>query len=316
MSSSIADRHRTKCGLWLLTLVLLLGFSACQLKDQVATLSPERGRRIELLIRSQYDIPADYQLALGRKSRSRLPGYYDLPVTFAHAGKEVKFTFMLSQDEKRLARLQEYDLTQEPFNTAAFTVGKRLGDPNAKVTILIFDDLACPYCARLYAELFPDMLNRYKSNVKIVYKEYPLRQAHPWALHAAINADCLAQQNTDAYWSYVGNIHLEHAAFSNDKQHLSGSLQQLDNIAMQEAGVDPEGLRRCINRQDDSSIRASIAEGDKIGVESAPTVFVNGERIVGARPIDWFYAAVDRALKSEGIVLPQTEVVQTSLATK
>jgi hypothetical protein len=94
--------------------MLLFALSACQYKKESAALPTEQSRRIEVLIRSQYDIPSDYLLRLGRKTRSHLPGYDDLPITFSHNGKHVDFNFLLSKDGKSLARLQESDLTSDP----------------------------------------------------------------------------------------------------------------------------------------------------------------------------------------------------------
>ena len=140
-------------------LVLLLSLTACRHKNELAALSPEQSRRIEILIRSQYDIPADYQLVFSQKARGQFPGYYDLPVTFSHDGKQVKFTFLLSQDEKHLARLQEFDLTKDPSSAIPINSQRARGEPPSKVAIVVFDDLECPYCARFHAELFPDTLN-------------------------------------------------------------------------------------------------------------------------------------------------------------
>lgn len=293
-------------------LILLFSLNACQHKKELAALSPEQSRRIEILIRSQYDIPADYQLVFGQRFRGQFAGYSDLPVTFSHDGKQVKFTFLLSQDEKHLARLQELDLTKEPSSAIPFNSNRGRGDPNAKVTIVVFDDLECPFCARFHEGLFPDTLDRYKNWVTVVYKAFPLVAIHPWAMHAAVNSNCLAEQSTPAYWDYVDKIHAHYADFSGDKQRLPATLQKLDQLATQETGVDQKTLDLCIKKQDESAIRASMAEGQALGVESTPTIFINGERIVGARPVNWVWASVDRALKVQGLESPaQTDAERT-----
>ncbi len=295
-------------------LVLLFSLNACRHNKELAALSPEQSRHIEILIRSQYDIPGDYQLVFGQRVRGQFPGYYDLPVTFSHDGKQVKFTFLLSQDEKHLARLQEFDLTKDPPSAMSFNSHRGKGDPNAKVTIVVFDDLECPYCARFHATLFPDTLDHYKKGVTVIYKDFPLVEIHPWAMHAAVNAGCLAEQSTPAYWDYVDNIHAHYADFSGDKQRLHETLQKLDQLAKLETGVDQGALDSCIRKQDESAVRASMAEGQTLGVESTPTIFVNGERIVGARPVNWVWASVDRALKIQGIEPPtQSDTVRTEI---
>jgi protein-disulfide isomerase len=274
----------------------------------MAAHSPEQDRRIELAIRSQYEIPADYQLTLGSTARSQLHGYYDLPVTFSHAGKDVRFAFLLSEDGRRLARIQEFDLAKEDRSVLPPNSNRVRGNPNALVTITVFDDLECPFCAGLQAELFPDILNRYGGLVRVAYKDYPLTGIHPWALHAAVDAGCLAAQSSGAYWDYVGTIHTEYADFSPDKTRLTGTFRKLDEMAKHTGGVavDQRLLAECLEKQDDGIVRASLSEGSALGVSSAPTMFVNGERIVGAQPVDWISSAIDRALVSQGINLPAT----------
>ena len=48
-----------------------------------------------------------------------------------------------------------------------------------------FDDLECPYCAKMHQQLFPALTQRYKDQIHIVYRDFPLDQ-HPWAMRAAI----------------------------------------------------------------------------------------------------------------------------------
>jgi protein-disulfide isomerase len=76
-------------------------------------------------------------------------------------------------------------------------------------------------------------------------------------------------------------------------------------MARQEAGVDQPIVGQCIAMQDDRRIKASIAEGDKLGVQNLPTLFVNGEKLVGVPPVESIWAAIDRALKSQGIAPPK-----------
>jgi protein-disulfide isomerase len=51
-----------------------------------------------------------------------------------------------------------------------------------------------------------------------------------------------------------------------------------------------------MQKQDESGVRASMAEGDKLGVDSTPTLFINGERYTGAVPEQELRSALDRAL--------------------
>ena len=67
-----------------------------------------------------------------------------------------------------------------------------------------FDDLECPYCAKIHSALFPATLDRYKDLVRVVYKDYPLVEIHPWAMHAAVNSNCLAEQSVPGVLAVCG----------------------------------------------------------------------------------------------------------------
>src|ERR1051326_8909216 len=81
------------------------------------------------------------------------------------------------------------------------------GTKNAKVVAVNYDDFECPYCSRMHQTLFPQLLKEYGDKIEFVYKDFPLSEIHPWAMHAAVNANCLASQNNDAYWDFADYMH-------------------------------------------------------------------------------------------------------------
>jgi protein-disulfide isomerase len=265
-------------------------------------------RRIEVLIRSQFSVPADYDVMLGGKTKSDIPGFDNMAVTFMHAGKQTTVNFLISHDGNTLARLEKFDISKDPALT--INVDKRpvRGDAAAKVEIINFDDLECPYCARMNSELAQDTLDHYKGLVKIVYKDYPLEEIHPWAVHAAVDANCLAEQSPTVYWAYVDYVHTHGPDISGAKLDPPKSFTDLDNIAGTfgtQNKLDEPKLTACLKKQDESVVRASIKVGTALGLEGTPQVYVNGERLPsGARPVDELWPAIDRALRAEGIQPP------------
>jgi protein-disulfide isomerase len=265
--------------------------------------NPAVNRRIEVLIRSQFSVPSDYDVVLGARGKSDVPGYETLPVTFSHNGKQTQINFLLS-----LARLEKFDISKDPASSINVANRPTRGDAAAKVEIINFDDLECPYCARMNAELAPATLDHYKGLVKIVYKDYPLKEIHPWAEHAAVDANCLADQSAQAYWDDVDYVHTHGQDVSGPTHEPAKSFAALDSIAdtiAKRSNVDTTKLDACMKKQDLSTIDASLKLGTSLGIEGTPQVFVNGERLAGgARPIGELWAAIDRALKSEGIQPP------------
>jgi len=135
--------------------------------------------------------------------------------------------------------------------------------------------------------------------VRVVYKDYPLSEIHDWATHAAVNANCLAKQDPSGYWRYIDYIHAHYEEFGAHPENLANTFKKLDNLALLYSSTRSLGsseLRRCIGAQDETYIKRSVEEGDRLNVQSTPTVYVNGERIVGLRPNEWLWAAIDRAL--------------------
>ena len=158
-------------------------------------------RRIEVSVRNQFSIPEDYNVALGARKPSSFTGYDELPVTLSRGGHSQVVNFLISSDNTKLARLETFDLTKNPASDIDVADRPVRGNPDAKVTVVSFDDLECPYCARMHQSLFPATLNRYKDQVRFVYKDFPLTEIHPWAMHASVDANCLAAQSGGVYWS-------------------------------------------------------------------------------------------------------------------
>jgi protein-disulfide isomerase len=265
-------------------------------------------RRIEVMVRSQFNVPMDYTVSIGARSPSKIDGYDSLPVTLSRGEKTTKVDFLLSTDGKTLARLETFDLAKDPVFSIDVSGRPIRGNPAAKVTVINFDDLECPYCARLHASLFPDTMARYKDKVRFIYKDNPLpAEMHPWAMHAAVDANCLASQSGDVYWSFVDYLHGHGSEVTGPDRNLPKSFAALDRIARQEATVgklDTAKLDACLAKQDESEVHTSLKEAESLRIESAPAVFIDGERVDGAQPEEQLWMVIDRALRAAGEVPP------------
>jgi protein-disulfide isomerase len=189
------------------------------------------------------------------------------------------------------------------------------GNKDAKVTIVNYDDFQCPFCSRMHETLMSDVLKPYGDKVKIIYKDYPLLSIHPWAMHAAINANCLNAQKNEAYWDYADYVHGNQETIMGPQEKrrpLQQQVMALDKGAFDQAskhGLDSRRLNECISKQDEKAVRVSMAEAETLGVESTPTLFVNGEKMSGALPVEIMRMVLDRALKAEGVTPPEAPKV-------
>ena len=276
-------------------------------------------RRIEVLVRSKFNVPPDYNVMLGQRKPSNIPGYDSLSVLFVHGAKNTPVDFLISTDNTKLARLETFDLVKDPsFNIDVANRPVR-GNPEAKVTIINFDDLECGYCARMHQTFFPNTVNHYKGLLKFVYKDFPLEEIHPWAVHAAVDANCLASQNGDVYWSYVDYLHSHGEEINGTDRDIKKSFEALDRIARQEGTLgklDSAKLDGCIAKQDESQVRTSAHEAESLGLEGTPAMFINGERIPGALPEDKLWLVIDRALRAAGVQPPPEQPQNPATAQK
>jgi protein-disulfide isomerase len=270
----------------------------------------DQAQRIERQVRAYYSVPSSVKVSLGTLHASEFPNYDALTIHIEGNGKERDYDFLLSKDGKTLLRMTKLDLTKDPYSEAMSKIdisGRPVrGNKDAKVLVVNYDDLECPFCSKMHQVLFPEILKEYGDRVRFVYKDFPIPEIHPWAMHAAVDANCLAAQNPDAYWDFADYIHANQrevsAAGPRDAQYAA-----LDRIATdqgQKHNVDKAALQACMKAQKEDQIRTEIREGENLNVSATPTIFVNGEEVDGALPIEEFRATLDRALQQAGVPAP------------
>ena len=272
--------------------------------------TPEQALRIERQVRVYYSVPANVKITLGPLRPSEFPNYQALTINIDGNGKKQDYEFLVSKDGTTLIRMTKLDLTKDPYaeKMKKISLADRpvRGNKDAKVAVVNYDDFQCPFCSKMHQTLFPELLKEYGDRVEFVYKDYPLAEIHPWATHAAVNANCLAAQNADAYWDFADYIHANQREVSGEKTR-DAEFAVLDRLATaqgQRHNLDQTRLQSCIKAQNDDSIKASVHEGESVGVEATPTLFVNGEEMDGAIPIADVRAALDRALEQAGVPVP------------
>lgn len=301
-----------------LSLALLAVFAAggCRAQSsnpadaQGQTLSAKVSRNIELTLRNRLQVPADYVIHLSPRKPSTTPGFDSLTVIFelpGHPEHSQTINFLISKDDKTLERVARWDIGEDPANLVPAGDRPVRGNPNAKVALVNFDDLECPFCAKLHAELFPETLDHYKGLIKVVYRDMPLEQIHPWAMHAAVDANCLAAQSGAAYWNYVDYLHTHGGDITGPDRDLKKSDAMLDKVTLDEGAkekVDATKLGTCVAKQDEAPVRQEMKLSDHLNIDQTPTMYVNGEEISGAVPESVLWGAIDRAIVAEGETPP------------
>ena len=244
------------------------------------------------------------------KAKPRVSQLRHFDYHFRRRPKKQTYDFLLAKDGKTLLRMTKLDLSRDPYAEVMkkIDVGGRptRGNAKAKVVAINYDDFECPFCSRMHQTLFPDLLKEYGDRVLFIYKDFPLAEIHPWATHAAVNANCLAAQNQDAYWDFADYIHTNQKDVNSEKSH-DDQFAALDRMATEQGkkhNLDATKLQACIKAQQDDKVKTSIHEGEALGVEATPTLFVNGEQVDGALPLSELRAILDRALVEAGETPP------------
>jgi protein-disulfide isomerase len=159
-----------------------------------------------------------------------------------------------------------------------------MGPADALVTIIEFSDFECPYCRRVQPTL-KRLLEEYQGMLRLVFRDFPLRNIHPQAQKAAEAAQCAAEQQQ--FWPY------------HDKLFAVSQLQEQDlKQYAQELGLDMQRFLPCLDSgKYAQEIERDLQDGLSAGVNATPSFFVNGQPLHGAVPYERFKELVDGALE-------------------
>jgi len=170
------------------------------------------------------------------------------------------------------------------LNVAIAASNPTLGRATAPVTLVEFSDYQCPYCQRVEPTL-KRLREAYGDKIRFVWKDFPLTQIHPQAFKAGEAAHCAGDQGK--YWEL-------HDVLFNKQQELQPP--DLKRHAA-ELGLDANAFNQCLDSSKHGArVRDGVSEGGALGVNSTPTIFINGRRLSGAQPYEAFTAIIDEEL--------------------
>lgn len=179
----------------------------------------------------------------------------------------------------------EWHLPRERLEVAAD--GPSRGPADAPVALIEFADFQCPYCSRL-EPLLKTVLERYPTQVKLVYRQLPIPQLHPEAERAAQLSLCAAEQ--DRFWP------MHDALFTLFADR--GTLDAVTLNALSETiGLKAESVQACLESgRTRSIIERDVKAADALGVEGTPSLFLNGRPLRGGVSEESLRDAIDEEL--------------------
>lgn len=185
-----------------------------------------------------------------------------------------------------------------------------LGDPRAKVTLVEFTDLQCPFCSRHYKNTVPELLSNFVDTGKIRYivREFPLTSIHPRAARASEAALCAGEQGK--YWEMHGRI------FDSQKAMADADFAEHADIL----GLEKAAFESCLaTGRFAERVKQDVLLGSKAGVSGTPSFvvglsdpndgmsFTATEFIRGAQPFASFETVINKLLEEADDVPAGTE---------
>jgi len=233
----------------------------------------------EAFLRNLFTWGPSYDVKVGPLMPSPSPDFYTVPIEVTENGQSDKGTVFVSKDGKTFIRGEIFAMSADPFaanreKLRADIVGApSLGPADAKITLVEFSDFECPHCLELH-NVLKDIQAKYPQ-VRIVHKDFPISQIHPWAETAAIAAHCAYVQSPAAFWK-VGD-----AIFRS--QDLISTANIWDKAAQfaSDANLDVEAFKSCMASPEAKKYVADSQEqGLALGVNATPAVYVNGRQVL------------------------------------
>lgn len=252
-------------------------------------------QRVEQYFRKTVTLPEGVTIKLVDVTPVASTDLLTVNLELSNGTQTQKVPLVLSRDGHYLIQGQLSDLTVDPFKAIMQKISLKdepvRGNPNATVTIVEYSDFQCPFCARAYTTLEEQVLKEYGDKVRLVYKNFPLTNIHPWAESAALATACARQQKPEAFWKLYDFL------FQNQKDISADNVKEKSVGVLREAGADADAFAACFdNKAAMPAVKADEQEAAALGVRSTPTFFVNGRKLEGAVPFEQFKPVIDDAL--------------------
>jgi protein-disulfide isomerase len=258
--------------------IVMVGLSA-QISRAQSPAPDELKKKVDAYLRNMFAFGPDVKLTVSDFKESGVAYLLETNITVTIGENKEDVKMWVSKDGKYLLRGEMVDMGKDGFaeNRAKLDLKAApvTGASNATVTIVEFADFECPVCRQLH-EALRGLLPNYPQ-VRLVFKDFPLEQMHAWARTGALAGRCAYQQDPKAFWKMYDYLY--------DNQELISASNAWDKSVdyAGQAGLKTDEFRACMTSQEAAAaVEANVANGKLLEVNSTPTLFVNGRRVVGA----------------------------------
>ena len=234
----------------------------------------------EAFVRNLFAWGPNFKLKVGPLTPSTASDFYLVPIEVTVNERTDNGEVYVSKDGKTLFRGEMFDMATDPYadDRAKMHIegNPEKGPADARITLVEFGDFECPNCRQLEPVL-ATLFDRYK--FRLIFKDFPLEQVHPWAKTAAIGGRCAFAQSPDAFWK------LHDAIYGNQESITPANVwDKLNNFAAQ-SGLNADAFKACLSSPEaEKAVEANQQDGVALNVTGTPTVFVNGRPVAGGDP--------------------------------
>lgn len=164
-----------------------------------------------------------------------------------------------------------------------------LGNPNAPITVIEYASLTCSHCAHFHTQILPEIKKKWidTGKVKLVYRDFPLDQV---AVKAAQIAECAGN---DKYFGVLDIIFRGQPQWATSQDPLTELAKPL-----RIAGMGESEIKACLaNDAMSNAVLNDYKSGEALGVNSTPTLFINGQLYRGSRSVDELDSVLSKLAK-------------------
>lgn len=254
--------------------------------------------KLERFMRRYYAWPTEsIVMSLSPFKPSTMPGFFEATVVAfpkKGAGDRINQDIYVSGDGRFMLENAPLRLDADPFRETREQIDLRnhpgFGSVVPRVTIVEFGDLQCSYCKAVVNVLRTDIPRDYGREVRVIFKDYPLFEIHPWAWDAAASGRCVFKQKPEAFWEYHDWAYEQQGKLNPEQfKRAAASFvagKHLDTAKYTACLADPDTR---------AEIERSLQEGRALKVTGTPAFFINGRKVEGSMA----YSTMRQYIQSE-----------------
>ena len=162
------------------------------------------------------------------------------------------------------------------------------GSPSAAVTIEEFADFQCPTCASMHPKV-NEIRSAFGERVRIIFRQFPLTQTHPYAYDAACATEAAGMQGK--FWEMQNQIFNNQQSWSNSTDARKIFTDYAKTLGLDVTKFSDDMISLAVKNRVD----ADMQRGRAIGVGSTPAFYINGKPLGGS--LDMLRSTVEKALQ-------------------